>query len=74
MMELLLKQPQTCNFTKEVSDRIEKVSLLTERTDFLHDLYTVSAGETLSLIWREFRKEYERVSMFDLDDRYSKFI
>jgi hypothetical protein len=30
--------------------------------------------ETLSLIWREFREEYERVSLSDLRGRYSKFI
>lgn len=30
--------------------------------------------DTLSLIWQEFREEYERVSLRDLDERYSKFI
>jgi len=30
--------------------------------------------DTLALIWQEFREEYERVSLHDLDDRYSKFI
>jgi hypothetical protein len=29
---------------------------------------------TLSLIWQEFREEYERVSLSDLDGRYSKFV
>ena len=29
---------------------------------------------TLSLIWQEFRDEYERVPLSDLDERYSKFI
>jgi len=30
--------------------------------------------DTLSLIWQEFREEYERVSLSDLDERYSKFL
>jgi hypothetical protein len=30
--------------------------------------------DTLALIWLEFREEYERVSLGDLDDRYLKFI
>jgi hypothetical protein len=30
--------------------------------------------DTLSLIWHEFREEYERVNLDDLDARYSKFI
>ncbi|MFP3869300.1 MAG: DUF6178 family protein [Syntrophobacteria bacterium] len=30
--------------------------------------------ETLSFIWQEFQREYERVSITDLDPRYSKFI
>jgi len=30
--------------------------------------------DTLALIWQEFREEYERVSLRDLDDRYLKFI
>lgn len=30
--------------------------------------------ETLSLIWQEFRKEYEWVSIDDLDARFSRFV
>jgi hypothetical protein len=30
--------------------------------------------ETLSLIWEEFRKEYEWVSADDLDARFSRFV
>jgi hypothetical protein len=30
--------------------------------------------DLLSQIWREFREEYERISIRDLDPRYSKFI